>query len=200
MQEQPDQRPTQGSSTPRPSTPAAPPAGPGLGRVVTLVRGLCLVGVLMLVSLPASVLLSSDGVHPLGLATQIGLNDAVPTDAARWRAAAVTLLPMGAGLFALWQLWQLFARYRRGDVLSAGSAAVLGRFAWGVVALAAAQLVGRTLMSVALTLDNPPGQRELRITLASDDFVLLLLGAVLVAVARVMVEAARAAEENRAFV
>jgi cell division protein FtsX len=70
----------------------------------------------------------------------------------------------------------------------------------GVVGLALAQVLGRALMSVALTLDNAPGQRVLSLSFGSDDFVLLLLGAVLVAVARVMVVAARAAEENRAFV
>ncbi len=181
-------------------TASSPPGSPALGRIVSLVRGLCLVGVVMLLSVPVSVLVAPDGVHPLGLATQLGLHGAVPTVAARWRAAAVSLLPMAAGLFALWQLWRLFSLYQRGDVLSAGSVAVLGRFAWGVVGLALAQVLGRALMSVALTLDNAPGQRVLSLSFGSDDFVLLLLGAVLVAVARVMVVAARAAEENRAFV
>jgi hypothetical protein len=55
-------------------------------------------------------------------------------------------------------------------------------------------------MSVALSWDNPPGQRLLRVTVEWKDYVLLLLGAALVAVARVMVRAAAAEEENRSFV
>lgn len=179
---------------------SSPSGSPALGRIVSLVRGLCLLGVVVLLWVPVSVLIAPDGVQPQGLANQLGLHGAVPTEAARWRAAGASLLPVAAGLFALWQLWRLFSLYRQGDVLSARAAAVLGRFAWGVVGLAPAQVLGRALMSVALTLDNAPGQRMLRVTFGSDDFVLLLLGAVLVAVARVMVVAARAAEENRAFV
>jgi hypothetical protein len=60
--------------------------------------------------------------------------------------------------------------------------------------------VARALMSVALTWDNAPGERVLRVSVDWNDFVLLLLGAALVAIARVMARASRVDEENRAFV
>ena len=55
-------------------------------------------------------------------------------------------------------------------------------------------------MSVVLTLGNPPGQRQLVIGLSWDDYLAVLLAVVLIAIATVMAEAVRVAEENEGFV
>jgi hypothetical protein len=151
-----------------------------------LVQVMCILGALLLLPIPIWLALSPASLDPMGMAWHLGVHEALPF--------------VGAGLFVLAQLWRLFARYRRGDMLSAGTARVFAAFAWGVVALALMHIVGFALMSVALSWDNPPGQRLLRVTVEWKDYVLLLLGAALVAVARVMVRAAAAEEENRSFV
>jgi hypothetical protein len=154
---------------------------PRLRGLAWLVHAMCLVGALVLLSIPLTLAASEHAVHAV-------------------RVVLVSLLPVGAGLYVLAQLWRLFARYRSGDVLGAGTANVFGRFARSVVALALSQIVARALMSVALTWDNAPGERVLRVSVDWNDFVLLLLGAALVAIARVMARASRVDEENRAFV
>ena len=44
------------------------------------------------------------------------------------------------------------------------------------------------------------GRREISVWVSSDDYVLLLLGLVLLAMSSVMIEAARVAEDNAGFV
>jgi hypothetical protein len=122
------------------------------------------------------------------------------TSAVRTRLVAVMLIPVMVSLAVLWQVWQLFGEYRRGRVFSATSLAHLRRFSWALVGLALVQPLSRVLMSVAISLDNPPGHRHLVVSFSSNDFAVLLLGLVFVAIARVMVEAARAAEEVEQFV
>ena len=122
------------------------------------------------------------------------------TSAVRTRLVAAMLIPVLVSLAVLWQVWQLFGEYRRGRVFSAASLAHLRRFSWALVGLALVQPLSRVLMSVAISLDNPPGHRHLAVSFSSNDFAVLLLGLVFVAIARVMVEAARAAEEVEQFV
>lgn len=122
------------------------------------------------------------------------------TSAVRMRLVAVMLLPVAASLVVLWQVWRLFGQYRQGLVFGAAALRHLQHLAWGLVALAVVQPLARVLMSVAISLDNPPGHRHLVISFSSNDFALLLLALVFVAIARVMVEAAQAAAEVEQFV
>jgi hypothetical protein len=182
--------------------PRTPPPLPAAcqSRPSPLVQVMCVVGALALLSIPLSLAFSDHAIDSLGLASYLGVRGEVLAGPARIRVVLVSVLSVSVGLFVLAQVWRLFARYRRGDVLGAGTARVFAAFAWGVVAMAAMHVIGSALMSVALSWDNPPGQRELRIGIEWKDYLLLLLGVVLVAVARVMVRAAAIEEENRSFV
>lgn len=122
------------------------------------------------------------------------------TAAVRTRLVAVMLIPVASGLAVLWQVWRLFGQYRLGQVFSAASLMHLRRFAWALVGLAVVQPLSGVLMSVAVSLDNPPGHRHLVVSFSSNDFALLLLALVFVAIARVMVEAAQAADEVEQFI
>lgn len=122
------------------------------------------------------------------------------TGAVRTRLVAVMLIPVSCSLAALWQVWRLFGEYRHGRVFSAASLKHLRHFSGAMVVLALVQPLARVLMSVAISLDNPPGHRHLVVSFSSNDFAVLLVGLVFVAIARVMVEAARAAEEVAQFV
>ena len=78
--------------------------------------------------------------------------------------------------------------------------ASLRSFARWMLAAAFLSPVYRAVLSVLVTLQNGPGKRELTLDLTSDDYLMLLVGVVLLAISSVMAEAARIAEDNEGFV
>jgi hypothetical protein len=168
------------------------------------VRGMVLLGVAVLLFLlgfmalaplpTVACWLQGDGHHLMALLH----GDFTP--AVRWRLVAVTALPVALALATLWQLWCLFGLYGRGEVFGAPAAGRLRRFSWMALVVAVAQPISDVLMSVAISLDNAQGDRQLQISLSTNDYALLLLALVFVALARVMSEATRLAEENEQFV
>lgn len=122
------------------------------------------------------------------------------TAATRWRLVGVVAAQMALAGIVLWQLWRLFGRYRQGDVFGPQALRHMRGLGWSMVGLALSQSLLRALMSVAISWGNPPGKRMLQLTVGSNDYALLLLALVLVALGRVMAEAARVAEENEGFI
>jgi hypothetical protein len=122
------------------------------------------------------------------------------TAATRWRLVGVVAAQMALAGIVLWQLWRLFGRYRQGDVFGPQALRHMRALGWSMVGLALSQPLLRALMSVAISWGNPPGKRMLQLTVGSNDYALLLLALVLVALGRVMAEAARVAEENEGFI
>jgi Protein of unknown function (DUF2975) len=115
-------------------------------------------------------------------------------------AAAITAVPVGILLFGLWQVRALFLNFVDGHVFTLASARLLRDFAGSVLAQAILGPISSTALMLAFTLDNPPGARQLVITLSSQDYLALIVGGVLLAVSWVIVEATRIADENASFV
>jgi hypothetical protein len=115
-------------------------------------------------------------------------------------AAAITAVPIGVLLFGLWQVRALFLNFANGHVFTLASARLLRDFAGAVLAQAILGPISSTALSIALTLNNPSGSRQLVIALSVHDYLALIIGGVLLAVAWVMVEATRIADENASFV
>jgi len=115
-------------------------------------------------------------------------------------AATITAVPVGVLLFGLWQVRTLFLNFVNGHVFTLASARLLRDFAGSVLAQAILGPVSSTALMLAFTLDNPPGARQLVITLSSQDYLALIVGGVLLAVSWVIVEATRIADENASFV
>ena len=109
-------------------------------------------------------------------------------------------LPLGAGLLVLWHVWRLFGHYAAGRVFDLASVRHLQWLGWGLLILAAARPLSHTLAVLALSWHNPPGQRQLMVGISTDHYTLLMLGLVLVAMARIMRESVRVAQENAEFV
>jgi hypothetical protein len=107
---------------------------------------------------------------------------------------------LGVILMALLRLWQLLGEYLCSRVFSARALTSLRGFARWVLLGAFLSPVYRAVMSVLVTWQNGPGKRELTLDLTSDDYLLLLLGVVVLAISSVMAEAARIAEDNEGFV
>lgn len=114
--------------------------------------------------------------------------------------AAITAVPVGVLLFGLWQVRALFADFAEGRVFTLASARRLRDFAASVLAQAILGPISSTALLLAFTFDNPPGKRQLAIALSSNDYLALIIGGVLLAVAWVMVEATRIADENASIV
>ena len=115
-------------------------------------------------------------------------------------AAAITAVPVGVLLFGLWQVRALFLNFVDGHVFTLASARLLRNFAGSVLAQAILGPISSTALMLAFTLNNPPGNRQLVITLSVHDYLALIVGGVLLAVSWVMVEATRIADENASFV
>jgi hypothetical protein len=188
-------------AAPLPIPPGLAPVPRALRRLCTFVRTLVLLGGVGLLCLPLWLPRSPEAVRwqaqsVLGLAgTPMTLDTR-----ALWLFAAAQGPSIVVALFMLWQLWRLFGAYRRGEVFSRGALQHLRRFSVGVLLLAALEPLARTACILAVTIGNPPGQRQLVINFSSDDYERLLIGAVLLAIASVMAEAVRVAEDNAGFV
>jgi hypothetical protein len=168
-------------------------------RLALLVRLLSLIGALTLSTLP--LLFWSRPGWVASVARQEWGVIQVQLDAgARLGGLAATALPIAFGLWAMWQIWSLFGCYARGELLAPRPAHHLHRLGLALVGLAVAMPLGHTFSVLALTLGNPPGQRHLIFGLSSQHYLSLLFGLMLLALAAVLGEAARVANENAEFV
>ncbi len=104
------------------------------------------------------------------------------------------------GLWAMWEIWQLFGCFARGEVLAPRPTRHLHRLGRALVALAVAMPISNTLTVLALTWHNPPGHRQLVLNISGHDYMALLFGLVLLALATVLKEATRVAQEHAEFI
>lgn len=170
-------------------------------RLIALARLLIVLGAAMVTLLPPLLWLNPAWIDG-ALATAAGLGGArlQPDRSVQFLGIASALPLVVLSLAALWQLWRLFDEYARGRALGRQALAHLRRFAWLWLVVVLAQPMLRAAWSVLLTLHNPPGQRMLVLQFQSADYLHLLVGAVLLAVAHVMHDAVVAVEENQGFV
>jgi hypothetical protein len=136
------------------------------------------------------------------LLSSIGLKEAWQQAGHTGRILAKILLmfPFLIGLYASLQGWKLFAAYERGQVFSSASIFLLRRLAASLLTLAFLNLVTRSLVSVVLSMNNPPGERTLTVTLSSNDVALLIFGGLLLVIAHIMIEASRLENEYKQIV
>ncbi|MFG6416437.1 DUF2975 domain-containing protein [Roseateles sp. DC23W] len=168
-------------------------------RLSWVVRLLSLAGALFIGTMPFLFWAQPDWVAEV-VTQQWGIPKIQLDMQARLGAMLASLLPAGVVVFALSQMWALFGCFARGELLAKLPASHLRRIGVALCLLAAAQPVGRTLAILALTLGNPEGERQLWLGLSSDHYLSLLFGLLLLALAQVLHEAARVADENAEFV
>lgn len=168
-------------------------------RLAWVVRLLCLLGVVVIGTLPF--IFWADPLWVAEVAGRVWSLDQMQLDLpARLGGLAASLLPASVILFALWQMWSLFGCFAQGELLARRPAMHLRRLGLGLCTLAAAQPLGHTLAILALTFGNPVGERRLAFSLSSDHYLALLFGLLLLALAQVLHEAARVADENAEFI
>jgi hypothetical protein len=176
-------------------------AGPRLRRLALGVQALTALGMAAVCVVPVLFWLSPDWVRQA--APDIArLGDApITLDARALTLGALASLPaVAVALWLLGRLWQLFAEYRAGRVFSATAVLALRGFARAWLAQALVAPLQRTLLGLALTWGNPPGQRMLVLGIGWPDYMALLTGAALLAITSVMAQAVAQADENAGFV
>jgi len=132
----------------------------------------------------------------------IGVRDAAlaPSSRGYWAAFALAWIPAGIFILAMLRLGSLFRAFGDGRILVEENAAGLLRVGWLLACFGAATPIIRSLQSVALTFDNPAGQKQLAVTLDPGIFAALAAAAALIAFGHVLREAIRLADENQSFV
>lgn len=168
----------------------------GLSR---LVRGLLLIGLPLLLLSPLW-LWWHPGAVPLDGTDALGLGDPALPAPARLRLLGLLYLGLLFALGMAWQLWRLFGEYGQGRLFSDTAIQALRRLGGWLLADWAAGPLIHAAASVARTWDNPPGHRLLTLSFGSNDYQQLLFALLVLALARVMQEAARVAAENEGFV
>ncbi len=182
-----------------PSLPESSPALAVVRRIAWWVRALTLLAGVGLFSLPLAFWLEPAMLaHALSAMPKPG---AAPLTLTTRLLAVAAVLPLVAmALFGLQQLCKLFDGYAQGHVFTEIAATRLRRLGIVMMLVFLVKPLTGAAMSVILSWHNPPGQRTLTLGLSSDDYVSLLSGAVLLAIASVMRETARLAQENAEFV
>jgi len=120
--------------------------------------------------------------------------------------AAIWLFRLEAALCFALVLWTFYLLYEwleacgRGEAFHPATAHYAYRLGRVLLALACLNIIGRTAIILALTWNNPAGQRSLSIGIESTDMMLLLTAAILTLFGWIQAEAARLAAENQSFV
>lgn len=117
---------------------------------------------------------------------------------ALWRGVEITSFAL-----LLWVLWCLrlwLAACADGDTFHSDTARRVLRIGQGLLLLAVFEVLSHTAIILALTWNNPPGQRSLAITLDGTELFLLLSAGLLTLFGYIQSEAARLTAENREFV
>jgi hypothetical protein len=118
----------------------------------------------------------------------------------RVAAAAITGVPLGLLLMGLYQARLCFVQFEQGDVFSALATARLRRFAGWVAAAALAAIVAAAVTSVVLSINNPPGTRQLAIGVGSNQIFTLFFAGLVWLMADIIGQGQALADENQRFV
>jgi hypothetical protein len=186
-------------TTPAPLPPGAVTAR-RIRRLALVVRGLVAFGALVL--LGAVVALWVDPGYALAqIRHDAQLGELAALDAtSRLRCVAWMCVPAAVAMMMLLRLWQLFGEYAQGRIFGVRALDRLRGFAGWTMAAAVLSPIDGAVVSVLATWNRAVSQRELNIYISSEDYGLLLFGAALLAIASVMTESTRLAEDNAGFV
>ena len=118
----------------------------------------------------------------------------------RWAGAGVTCIPVALMLLGLWQARQCFLQFAQGRVFTQQAVQRLRAFAAWALAASVADMLTSPVLSVLLTLHNPPGMQHVAIGIGTDHVLSTLFAAMVWVMASVIAQGQMLAEENASFV
>ncbi|HNW92027.1 MAG TPA: DUF2975 domain-containing protein [bacterium] len=104
----------------------------------------------------------------------------------RLLACLATLLPVAVAMLGCLYLIRLFGLYQQGRIFSGDTTRCYRSLGYVIIASVVIGIVHNSMMSVIVTLDNPPGQRLLSVGFSSADFSRIVIGLLVLVVAWVM--------------
>ncbi|HEY1406490.1 MAG TPA: DUF2975 domain-containing protein [Spirochaetota bacterium] len=110
---------------------------------------------------------------------------------------AAGLIPIAVQIGILVTLARLFHLYEKGEILSARNVQCFKRLGQLIIARAIAGILYTPLISLALSITNPPGQRQLSLGLTSEIIGTFLVGTVILVVSWVMDEGRAINDEQK---
>ena len=136
------------------------------------------------------------------VAPQLGLGSvALALDGwSRGLGFATSMVPMAALLYALYQVYRLCDGLRRGAVVWQSSALHLQRVGWAMLAISGLRPLTNTLLSIILTAANAPGERHVVLAFSMDDYMIAVVGGLVLILGHVMSEAGLIAHENQQII
>ncbi|MDR3541664.1 MAG: DUF2975 domain-containing protein [Desulfosporosinus sp.] len=115
---------------------------------------------------------------------------------ARCLGFVVAMIPIGVAMCGAYHLMRLFALYEQGCIFMLDNVRCFKKLSYVLIWWFVAGIAYNSLLSVALTLHNPPGQRMITLELSSSDLTALLLGGILAVIAWVMEEGRKLQEDQ----
>lgn len=103
-------------------------------------------------------------------------------------------------LYAVWCVWRMFGELAQDEPLSRAAAGWMQRGSVGFLAAAIVSFLATPIGTVALTLGNPPGERELAIGVGSTHLLALLIAAIMFMTSRILALAAEIRDDQKAIV
>lgn len=154
------------------------------------------IGSIALVVAYASIWLVPGWLESVAAGTLLGHDVPLTEDPAlRAVTALVAAIPLMMLLYGLWQIKHLFELFGNGSYFTTIGSQHLLRFGAALLLAAPAGVITRAISSVLLTMQNEEGSRHLVLQAGSNDYFMIVLGGLLLAVGWVMREAARMASE-----
>lgn len=126
--------------------------------------------------------------------------DVVLNGQVRFYGFMISSVPLLVVAYGLYHAFVLFNGFRRGLIFTADTTARLRRIALAVIAAVLMSPLVQAALSAALTFNAPPGERQIVMSFSLNDYLVATLGGLLLAIALVMAEAVRIAQENREIV
>lgn len=170
-------------------------------RVSTLLKLACDAYLVLAPLLLAAVWLNFDRLGPFWQTlSQLPLQSQYIGPLNKVLGALITAVPLALLLYGTWHLRKLFEQFRQGKLFTESGAGHLHVFAWMLLTTVLLKPVVSVLLSLALTMNNPPGERAVVLTLGSNDFGQLFIAGALFAITWTLREGYRLSQENEAFV
>jgi len=117
----------------------------------------------------------------------------------RLHAFLADLIPLGAMIYGLQKLRILFSLYENGLIFTEQNVRCFRSLGRALLVWVACDVVRTTLLSVILTIDNPPGKRIIAVMFDSGDFTGIFVGVVVLIISWVMDEG-RKIQEDQALI
>jgi len=118
----------------------------------------------------------------------------------RFLAFLVDMIPLGAIIYGLRKLEGLFGLYEHGLIFTAQHVRYFRSLGRTLIVWVGCDVVRSSLLSMVLTLDNPPGHRVITVGLGSADFAAIFVGVVVLIISWVMDEGRKIQEEQALIV